>query len=112
MVQLRSGSEVPRQGRQIQQEDARSTLGDSGRLHGTPSPVRIVLLCRFCSLFVFDSMTGSLIMRLTYGIDVKDENDPYIHTAENALKSIAAAGNANSQLGKYPSYRQKILLTD
>ncbi|KAJ3553127.1 hypothetical protein NM688_g3783 [Phlebia brevispora] len=43
-------------------------------------------------------MTGSLIMKLTYGIDVKEKNDPYIQTAENALQTIATAGNAGSQI--------------
>lgn len=49
-------------------------------------------------------MTGSLIMRLTYGIDVAAKNDPYIHTAETALQSLAAAGNAGSFLGEFTHY--------
>lgn len=45
------------------------------------------------------SMAGSLIMRITYGIDVQATDDPYITTAESALQSIAKAGNPGAYLG-------------
>lgn len=50
-------------------------------------------------LMIMYSMTGSLIMRITYGIDVQPQNDPYITTAEAALRSLASAGNAGAFLG-------------
>lgn len=37
------------------------------------------------------SEAGSLIMDVTYGIDVLAENDPYITTAEKGMVSVAAA---------------------
>ncbi|PSS38121.1 hypothetical protein PHLCEN_2v28 [Hermanssonia centrifuga] len=37
-------------------------------------------------------MAGSIIMRITYGIEVLPTEDPYITTAEAALQSLAAAG--------------------
>ncbi|THG97876.1 hypothetical protein EW026_g4215 [Hermanssonia centrifuga] len=38
-----------------------------------------------------DRMAGSIIMRITYGIEVLPTEDPYITTAEAALQSLAAA---------------------
>ena len=35
---------------------------------------------------------------MTYGIDVKDMNDPMVQNAEEVLKSISAAGNPGSLL--------------
>lgn len=32
---------------------------------------------------------GPLIMEITYGIQTRPENDPYMHLAENALESVA-----------------------
>lgn len=37
------------------------------------------------------SVFGSSIMKAVYGIDVKDMNDPYIHTAEQGLTALAEA---------------------
>ncbi|TDL23203.1 cytochrome P450 [Rickenella mellea] len=41
---------------------------------------------------------GALILRVAYGIKVASENDPSIHTAEEALKAMAATGNAGAYL--------------
>lgn len=46
-------------------------------------------------------MAGSLILAITFGIEVKPKDDPYVLMAEKALQSIAAAGNAGSYLGTY-----------
>ena len=37
-------------------------------------------------------MTASLIMRMTYGITLKESNDLYIQVAEEAAESIIQAG--------------------
>lgn len=44
-------------------------------------------------------MGGAAILRATFGIDVKDQNDPYITIAEKALHSLSMTGNAGSYLG-------------
>ncbi|TBU24926.1 cytochrome P450, partial [Dichomitus squalens] len=46
-------------------------------------------------------MAGSLILGVTYGIDVQPSNDPYIATAETALHAISMAGNAGAYLVDY-----------
>jgi hypothetical protein len=43
-----------------------------------------------CAPFV--SAVGSIILALTYGIQVKEINDLYIETAENATKTIGQLG--------------------
>lgn len=43
-------------------------------------------------------MAGSLILGVSYGLDVQPENDPYIATAEKALHAMSMAGNAGSFL--------------
>jgi len=42
-------------------------------------------------------MTGAVIVRIAYGIDVQAEDDPYIHIAEEAIQ----AASATSTPGKY-----------
>ena len=46
-------------------------------------------------------MTGSTILGITYGIDVKLKSDPFILLAEKALRSMAAVGNVGSYMGKH-----------
>ncbi|KAJ3553128.1 hypothetical protein NM688_g3784 [Phlebia brevispora] len=45
-------------------------------------------------------MTGELIMRLVYGIDVLPKDDPYISITETALQSLIS-GNAGAYLVKH-----------
>ncbi|KIP12382.1 hypothetical protein PHLGIDRAFT_62333 [Phlebiopsis gigantea 11061_1 CR5-6] len=47
------------------------------------------------------TMGGAAILRATFGIDVKDQNDPYITIAEKALHSLSMTGNAGSYLVDY-----------
>lgn len=44
------------------------------------------------------SMAGSEIMEISYGIEVKPHDDPYILIAEHAVESISATTNAGSYL--------------
>jgi hypothetical protein len=37
------------------------------------------------------SMTGSLVLRITYGLDIQPENDPLINLAERALEKFVYA---------------------
>lgn len=58
------------------------------------------------------SMTGELIMSLTYGIEVSTKDDPYVSMSEHALSSFAIAGNAGSALGEFAvSQHVYIILT-
>lgn len=41
---------------------------------------------------------GALSIALAYGIDVKSENDPNIHYAEEAVKGLAGAANFSAFL--------------
>ena len=43
-------------------------------------------------------MAGSGIMRIAYGIEVKDNDDPYIQTAEDVLKVVIRASNVGQYL--------------
>ena len=44
-------------------------------------------------IFVFEISTfAATIMSISYGIDVKESNDPYISIAEEALSGVAEAG--------------------
>lgn len=45
-------------------------------------------------------MAGSLILSITYGINVKPKDDPYIAIAERALSTLNACANTGSYLGK------------
>ena len=38
------------------------------------------------------SLFGSITMKVTYGIDVQESNDPYIHLAEESLTGLNQAG--------------------
>lgn len=43
-------------------------------------------------------MAGSEIIKVTYGIDVQAEDDPFIYTAERAKEAVSATTNAGSYL--------------
>lgn len=45
-------------------------------------------------------MAGSLILSITYGINVLPQDDPYIAIAERALTTLNACANAGSYLGE------------
>ena len=56
-----------------------------------------------------DSMAGSLILGVAYGIDVQPKDDPYIATAETALHAMSMAGNAGAYLVDYIPIRESEL---
>lgn len=37
-------------------------------------------------------MAASMILNITYGIDVQDFNDPYVQTVEKAMDALTEAG--------------------
>ncbi|KAI0920701.1 hypothetical protein AcW1_002368 [Taiwanofungus camphoratus] len=43
-------------------------------------------------------MAGALIVGVSYGLEVKPKDDPYVETAEKALHAISMAGNAGAYL--------------
>jgi hypothetical protein len=43
-------------------------------------------------------MAGSMILNITYGIDVQSIQDPYIQIAEQSMASMQEAMNANAFL--------------
>ena len=45
------------------------------------------------------SLTGVIIIGVTYGLDAKQENDPNVLLAEKAIFSMAATGVAGTYLG-------------
>lgn len=45
------------------------------------------------------SLTGAIIIGVTYGLDVQQENDPNVLLAEKAIFSMAATGVAGTYLG-------------
>lgn len=45
-------------------------------------------------------MAGAIILSITYGINVKPKDDPYIAIAERALTTMNACANAGSYIGK------------
>jgi hypothetical protein len=48
-------------------------------------------------------MAGSMILNVTYGIDVKSAEDPYIQIAEKSMEAVGEATNPNSfSLDKLP----------
>lgn len=63
-------------------------------------------------------MAGSLIISVSYGLDVQPQDDPYIATAEKALHAMSMAGNAGSYLvdslpmRKSSSFEQNNQLTE
>ena len=46
------------------------------------------------------SLAGSVILAITYGINVLPKDDPYVDIAERALATLNATGNTGSYLGK------------
>lgn len=44
------------------------------------------------------SMAGSVIMDISYGLDIRTHNDPYLERAQGALDIIDQAGNPGSWL--------------
>ena len=53
-------------------------------------------------------MTGSIILGITYGIDIQANDDPYIILAEKAIDSAVAVGNVGTYMGaplKFVAYR-------
>ena len=44
-------------------------------------------------------MTGAIIIGVTYGLDVQQENDPNVLLAEKAIFSMAMTGVAGTYLG-------------
>ena len=38
------------------------------------------------------SLFGAIIMKVSYGIDVQESNDPYILVAEEAMRGVSEAG--------------------
>lgn len=59
----------------------------------------VYLACRPELLTPTYRMTGSMILRITYGLDVRSADDPLIVTADKALQSLAKFGNSGSSLG-------------
>ena len=45
------------------------------------------------------SMAGSLMLSISYDIDVNRVDDPLIELSQKAAESVAAIGNAGSYLG-------------
>ena len=64
-------------------------------LHEPFGSLHLALTHKFQSLH---SMMGALSIALAYGIDVKSENDPNIHYAEEAVKGLAGAANFSAFL--------------
>ena len=48
-------------------------------------------------------MTGSIILGITFGMEVQPRDDPYVLLAEKALHTIAVAGNVGAYLGTFAS---------
>ena len=46
-------------------------------------------------------MTGSIILGVTFGMNIQPDNDPHIALAEKALHSMAMVGNVGSYMGSY-----------
>lgn len=46
-------------------------------------------------------MSGSLVLKISYGIDAESENDPLIYIAEKAVDSLTSIGNAGAYLGMF-----------
>jgi hypothetical protein len=49
-------------------------------------------------LMIWASMTGELVMSITYGIAVKSTNDPYINVAEKGMQGVVEAAIPGSFL--------------
>lgn len=49
---------------------------------------------------IFDySFAGSIILGVTFGMEIQPKNDPYIILAEKALHAIIVAGNIGAYMG-------------
>lgn len=46
-------------------------------------------------------MAGSIVLSITYGIEVKHKDDPHIVIAEEGVRAMAACGNAGSYIGTF-----------
>ncbi|KAB5588223.1 Cytochrome P450 family protein [Ceratobasidium theobromae] len=54
----------------------------------------------------FNTLTATIIMRVTYGYTISDSNDPHVSTADQALASLANTGVAGHYLvDSYPFLR-------
>lgn len=62
------------------------------------SAVRYILLT-YPLMASFHRLAGSTILRISFGIDVKSGDDPYITLAEKGTHSMAAVANAGAYLG-------------
>ena len=49
----------------------------------------------------FISMAGSTVFKVVYGIDVKDNDDPRIQIAEEAMKVVSVVARTGAYLGEY-----------
>ena len=47
------------------------------------------------------SMTASIILGITFGMEIEPVNDPYVSMAEQALHAMAEVGNVGSYMGAY-----------
>ena len=63
------------------------------------SPVRSQFNASTIDLTHRYRMPGSMIIDITYGFDVRSEDDPWLTAAENAVESINAIGSPGSFLG-------------
>ena len=43
-------------------------------------------------------MAGALIMLIGYGIEVQEQNDPYVHLAEETVRCAAACAKTGAYL--------------
>lgn len=51
-----------------------------------------------CAGLSIDSMAGTIILGIAYGINVKPHNDPYIETVERGLKAVATITEPRAQI--------------
>lgn len=61
-------------------------------------------------ILVFVSLTGALVMDVTYGIKILPENDPYIKTAEEAMSRLSEAVIPGSFLVDFLPMRTLVLI--
>ena len=48
---------------------------------------------------VHPSMAGAIILGITFGMEIKSQDDPYVILAGNAMESLSKTGNAGLYLG-------------
>lgn len=51
----------------------------------------------------FTSAVGSIVLAITYGIQVKESNDPYIELVEKAANSFSEAGPGTFLVNAFPA---------